>query len=317
MATSDTNTEANRLKLSAGAELEAALTAELKSRYGSGVYVQNVHTASSGDKVVSLGNTLPKDVSDCRHQDNTLKMVDVRNIATLHAEPTSGGYYVVELPDRDTVAKGFKDRKEEMAETLDIQMAQAIYNDVYDLGPVKTQLTPILQILRWTRNHEPLDVERVDREQPSENTMDYLNALDQLGYLEVVGGEIRSGRKLLSADLNEVSSEDFGRTILGDVVRSGYHTLRDELGLNMLSHYPKFAAGYYSTAVQRSDPDVWLDVDAVQRNLMFEYGEEHGELFIDAKLSELNEANVLEKDGSYVKGVEDVYEEIATSVALS
>jgi len=244
-------------------------------------------------------------------------MVDIRDIATLRAEPASGDYYLIELPDRDTVVKGFEDRKREIVETLDIQMAQAIYNDVYDLGPVKTQLTPILQILRWTRNHEPLDVERVDREQPSENTMDYLNALDQLGYLEVVSGEIRPGRKLLSADLNEVSSEDFGRTILGDVVRSGYHTLRDELGLNMLSHYPKFAAGYYYTAVQRSDPNVWLDVDAVKQNLAFEYGEDHGELFVDAKLSELSEANVLKKDGSYVRGVNDVYEQVSTSVAFS
>lgn len=57
---------------------------------------------------------------------------------------------------------------------------------------------------------------------------------------------------------------------------TGYYTLRDELGLNMLSHYPKFAARYSHTAVQGRKPNVWLDVKAVQQNLIFEYGEDHG-----------------------------------------
>lgn len=283
----------------------------LKRHLGRGVYVHDIQELSNGNLEISLGNTSPRDMSDCRDHDNVLKFITLRDVHTIEAEDTGNGVYLIDVPDRSEVVKGIEDREEEVKDKLDFSMAQAIYEHVYDLPAVRTQLNPILQILRGARNRSDLTVSQINRNQRSDNTREYVELLENFGYIEVENGVIAPGVRLQSADLNEYDWDEFGRKFLGDVVQRGYVTIRDELGLNMLGHYQKYSGSYYYDAIQRGKEDLWLDIETIADNLEELHGERRDEFYLHNKLGELASVDVIEKDGDYVKSEEDIYEQVA------
>lgn len=283
----------------------------LKRHLGRGVYVHDVQELPNGNLEISLGNVSPRDLSDCRDHDNVLKFITLRDIYTIEAEDTGHGVYLIDIPDRNDIVDGIEDREEEVKDKLDFSMAQAIYQHVYDLPAVRTQLNPILQILRGTRNRSELTVSEIDRNQRSKKTEDYIELLENFGYIEVQDGVIAPGVRLQSADLHEYDWDEFGRKFLGDVVQRGYVTIRDEMKLSMLGHYQKYSGSYYYDAIQRGKKDLWLDIETIAENLEELHGERRDEFYLHDKLGELASVDVIQKDGDYVRSEKDIYEQVA------
>lgn len=289
----------------------------LKRHLGRGVYVHDVHELPNGNLEVSLGNVSPRDLSDCREQDNVLKFITLRNVYTIEAENTGQGVFLIDVPNRRDVIEGIDEREEEIKEKLDFSMAQAIYEHVYDLPAVRTQLNPILQILRSARNRRGLTVSQIDENQRSVNTREYVDLLKNFGYIRVEQNEILPGERLQSADLNKYSWDEFGRKFLGDVVQRGYVTIRDELNLSMLGHYQKYSGAYYFDAVQRGKEDLWLDIDTIADNFEELHGERKERFYLQDKLGELDSVDVIEKDGDFVRSEEDIYEQVARDTPVA
>ncbi|MFC6720700.1 hypothetical protein [Halobacteriaceae bacterium SHR40] len=283
----------------------------LKRHLGRGVYVHDVQELPNGNLEVSLGNASPRDLSDCRDHDNVLKFITLRDVYTLEAEDTGQGVYLIDVPDRGDVVDRIKERETEIKDKLDFSMAQAIYKHVYDLPAVRTQLNPILQILRGARNNRGLTVSKVDDNQRSSNTRDYIELLDNFGYIKIEDGVIKPGVRLQSADLNEYDWDEFGRKFLGDVVQRGYVTIRDELELSMLGHYQKYSGSYYYDAIQRGKKDLWLDIETIADNFEELHGERKEEFYLQDKLGELASVNVIRKEGDYVRSEKDIYDQVA------
>lgn len=289
----------------------------LKRHLGRGVYVHDVQELANGNLEISLGNVSPRDLSDCRDHDNVLKFITLRDVYTIEAEDTGHGVYLIDIPDRSEVVDGIENREKEVKDKLDFSMAQAIYQHVYDLPAVRTQLNPILQILRGTRNRSELTVSEVDRNQRSKKTKDYIELLENFGYIEVKDGLITPGVRLQSADLNEYDWDEFGRKFLGDVVQRGYMTIRDEMKLSMLGHYQKYSASYYYDAIQRGKKDLWLDIETIADNLEELHGERRDAFYLHDKLGELASVNVIKKDGDYVRSEKDIYEQVTRGTPTS
>lgn len=289
----------------------------LKRHLGRGIYVHDVYELPNGNLEVSLGNVSPRDLSDCRVHDNVLKFITLRDVYTIEAENTGQGVYLINIPERSDVIEGIDEREEEIKEKLDFSMAQAIYKHVYDLPAVRTQLNPILQILRVARQRRGLTVSRMDRNQRSKNTREYVDLLKNFGYIKVEEGEILPGERLQAADLNEYSWDEFGREFLGDVVQRGYVTIRDELNLSMLGHYQKYSGAYYFDAIQRGKEDLWLDVSTVTDNYEELHGERKDQFYIQDKLNELASVDVIQKDGDFVRSEKDVYEQVAQGMPVA
>lgn len=283
----------------------------LKRHLGRGIYVHDVEELPNGNLGISLGNASPRDMSDCRDRDNVLKFITLRDVYTIEAEHTGNGVYLIDVPDRSEIVEGIECREEEVKDKLDFSMAQAIYEHVYDLPAVRTQLNPILQILRGTRNRPELTVSEVNRNQRSEKTREYIELLENFGYVEVEDGIITQGIRLQSADLHEYDWDEFGRKFLGDVVQRGYMTIRDELKLSMLGHYQKYSGSYYYAAIQRGKKDLWLDVETIAENLEQLHGERRDAFYLHDKLGELASVDVIRKDGDYVRSEDDIYEQVA------
>lgn len=283
----------------------------LKRHLGRGIYVQNIEELADSNLQITLGNVSPRDLSDCRDSDNVLKFITVRDVYTITAEATGRGYYVLDLPSRADVVNGIGEREDEILDKLDFSLAQAIYGKVYDLPKVRTQLNPILQILRWTRNRSNLTIGRVEQNQRSDKSREYVDLLESFGYIELDGRSIKPGVRLQSADLHELDWDEFGRKFLGDVVQRGYMTIRDDLKISMLGHYQKYSGAYYYDAIQRGDKDLWLDINSIRENLKEMHDEERDSYWLHDKLAELDSVDVIEKDGEYVRSNEDVYETVA------
>jgi len=301
----------NRLRFNRKQEiLNGKAAAELKHRYGRGVYVSDVHETSGDDLVLTLSNSVPRDVSDCREQDRVMQFISIRDIYSIQAETTGEGYYIVDLPSRDDVHNGFVERRQQIIGELEYRVANIIYDNVFELTPVKNQLNAIIQLIRWTRNHHPLTVDRVVEAQRSDNSEEYIQVLADLGFLEVEDREISPGNKIRAADLQQMDEDEFMKHVVGDIVKAGYNVL-DQLDLRMLSHYPRFSNAYYETALQREDPDLWLDVEAVRRNYQRQYGDDVDWLVMNDKLDELEETKVIQKDGEFVQSRTEVYNQLA------
>lgn len=283
----------------------------LKRHLGRGIYVYDVQELPNGNLEISLGHVSPRDMSDCRDHDNVLKFITLRDVYTIEAENTGNDVYLIDIPDRSEIVEGIDRREKEVMDKLDFSMAQAIYEHVYDLPAVRTQLNPILQILRGTRNRSELTVSEVNRNQRSENTREYIELLENFGYIEVENGVITQGVRLQSADLHEYDWDEFGRKFLGDVVQRGYMTIRDEMKLSMLGHYQKYSGSYYYDAIQRGKKDLWLDIETVAENLEELHGERRDEFYLHDKLGELASVDVIQKDGDYVRSEEDIFEQVA------
>lgn len=283
----------------------------LKRHLGRGIYVHNVKHLDNGNLEISLGNVIPRDLSDSRIHDNVLKFITLRDVHTVVAENTGKGVYLIDLPDRSEVIEGIQKREKDIRDKLDFSMAQAIYEHVYDLPAVRTQLNPILQILRVARHNRELTVSKVDDNQRSDNTEEYVKMLKNFGYIRVENDVIKAGERLQSADLNNYDWDEFGRKFLGDVVQRGYITIRDELELSMLGHYQKYSGSYYFDAVQRGKKDLWLDIDTIADNFEELHGERKDWFYMEDKLEELASVNVIRKDGKYVRSEDDIYEQVA------
>lgn len=284
---------------------------ELKHRYGRGIYVNDIAEASNGDLVISIGNTVPKDVSDSLEQDRVLQFINIRDIYTLRGEGTGEGAYIVELPERDAVIEGFDQRRRQIIDRLDWSMAKAIYEHVFELTPVKNQLNAVIQIVRWVHEQSELPLDRLEDAQGSDNTEEYVQVLSDLGFLQFENGTVSPGSKMQQTQLLELDGDTYVKTVVGNIVKDGYNVLKDRLELGMLKHYPKFSNAYYYDALQREDPELHLNIDAITRNYERHYGESKDRLVINDKLNELAETDVIRKDGEYVQANPDVYRQVA------
>lgn len=307
--------ETKRLRYDSKDDLESHLEPDLKRIYSRGIYVDHVYEAKDESLVVHLGNVVPKDVSDSRDDDRVLKFIDIDAIYDLTAEPTNVGY-IVELPARNAVYDGYIDRRNEILHRLDVSLAKDIYKQLVKLPAIQLQLNPIKEILQFTRQHSPeISINDVQEIQNSPNTDEYIEVLTEVGFITVDDeGMLYPGEKLDSYDLREISRSEFGQLILGDVVQEAYHTMRDELQLTMLGHYPKFSTAYYFAAIQRDDPELWLDVSAVQRNLSDWYDKEIHEFVVQSKLEDLAEVEVLTQDGELFSGNKAIYHDVRERV---
>jgi hypothetical protein len=303
-----------KIKFQDKQDLMDTVQGKLRHKFGRQIYIDDYHETSNGDLIISLGSSVPKDVSDCRERDNVLKFINLSQVHRLRAT-SGGGYYVIDLPEKSEIYQDYKLRKQEMLKRLDLHMARTIYKRLTNLPSILNQLQPVYQILYWTRQKSPdITVGDVKEAQRTGNTEDYLKFLEELGYISIEDGVLYQGEKLDIYDYVEMGKSEFAEAVLGDVVQEGYSTLRDRFSLTMLNHYPKFSNGYYYTALQREDPGVWLDIDKITQNLNQEYGESIHQLELETKLEDLDRVGVIEKKDGFVTGKEDIYEEVSAQV---
>jgi len=302
----------NRLRVQSREQIERGQPeSELKHRYGRGIYVSDIDETLDGDLLISLGNSVPKDVSDSMDEDRVLQFINIRDIYTLRGEDSGEGFDLVDLPERNAVHEGFLQRRRQIINRLDWSMAKAIYEHVFELTPVKNQLNAIIQIVRWVHEESEIPLLRLESAQNSDNTAEYVDVLSDLGFLEVEEGDVAEGEKMREAQLLDLRGEEYVKTVVGNVVKDGYNVLQDRLELRMLSHYPKFCNAYYYDALQRQDPELHLDVDAITSNYERQYDDETDSFVVNDKLDELAETNVIQKEDGYVQSNSEVYYQVA------
>lgn len=291
----------NKLRFQEEDDIYSDVEHRLKRKYGRGIFVDGHTQAGDGAIFIKLGNASPQDVSDRRDYDRVLKFIEYNAIFTLEAEPTGNGY-VIELPDRKDVYDGFQEQKNQLARRLDRSMAKAIYSQLVDFPSVKNQLGAIQSILRTVWEESPLDLETIHQirgttPKEREKTENYLRLLEDTEFIRMTDEEtVRSGSELDSFDLNEVQTEQFNEIVLGQVVNKAYSTLKDELNITLLAHYPKYANAYYFTALERDKADIRLDAEAARNNLESLYGDDEHEIKVRQKLDDLARVDVVEKD---------------------
>lgn len=286
----------------------------LQEVYGSGTYISDFYVSENNTASISIGNTFPKDVSDCRpRSDRVIKYIALDDIADLSAEYRDGEY-LIELKSRSEVASGLKSKKKELRNNLDQALAKATYKRIAGTPAVENQLNPIKQILRWTRLHDEPEFEEVKRAQDKndDKTLKYVKTLEELGFIRLKNGILYPEDPLEKYDLGDVKDEEFNETILGEVIDRGFKRLSKDLNLRILLHLPKFANGYYLDAIEREDPDLHLDMDRIQENMIDWYGYSASvhRFELQDKLNQLVSLEILEKDNEYFTAKGDIYNQM-------
>lgn len=284
---------------------------QLRQKYTNNIFLQDFRQSSDGAVLLQLGTSYPKDVSDSRGTDRVLKFVNVGGIETLRAEQTGQDHYSVTLPERAELYEEFENRRAEMLGRLDWSMAKAIFEDIYDLDPVRNQLNSVVQIVKFLWKESPLGIDRLDRIQGQANTREYLRVLDDFDFVRLDNGAVYPGEKIEAVEATDVEYDEYERQVVGQIIGDAYYVLREELDLRMLSHFPKYANAYYFSAIQKSDPELHLNPDAVRRNLSTEWDDNVDPLVLEEKIEQLVDADVIERDGEFVTGKESVYEAVA------
>jgi len=282
----------------------------LRYYYSRRLFVQNIEHLENGYSI-RAGIAYPRDVSDCREQDNVLKMVNIGDVETFQATPVEGDYYKINLPDRSDVYSAFQEQQSNLLAQLDGSMATAIYEKVYKMSPVRTQLNAVVELIDYVRNDGPLALHRLEDIQSTSKTQKYVEALEDLDFLRVdESGMVHTGGKIDAADDQGWSDEK----VIGQVIKDGYSVLRQKFGLSMLNHFPVFANGYYLSAFRREKPDLYLTKEDIVRNLQTEYHRNTDPLKVDRKLKSLDEVGVLTYEDNEVRSVQEIYDEVSQNL---
>ena len=316
---SSTSTEPrSKIRFEEPEDIEDEVELKIKRRFGRGLFVDK-YDVMDGAISIKLGNQVPKDVSDCRERDRVLKFISYKPVYTLKAEETGNGY-LIELPNRNEIYEGFVDRKKMVARRLDTTMAKSIYEELASFGLVQTQLQGVKDILWVVREKQPVDEDEIYAmrgQDSTDQTRMYLHVLEETEFIRRDDGMLYSGVNLNAHDQLEIESDEFSKVVLGQIVQEAYHTLKDELNLTLLQHYPKYAGSYYYSALQRDKPDLRLDVETITDNLHTVYGDSHVHRFtVEKKLNELAEAKVVHKDDDLYYGNDDVFEDVASQTPV-
>lgn len=302
--------EDGTLVFTANGDIAEKIEGYLRYHYSRRLFVQNIERLENGYSV-RVGIAYPRDVSDCRQQDNVLKMVNIGDVKTFQVTPAEGNYYQVNLPDRSEIYDAFQAQRRSILTQLDGSMATAIYERIYKLSPVRTQLNAVVELIDYVRNDGPLSLHRLENIQSTGKTEQYVNALADLGFLRMdESGMVNTGEKIDLADDQGWSDEK----VIGQVIRDGYTVLRQKFDLTMLNHFPVFANGYYLSAFRREKPDLYLTRDDIVQNLETEYHRNTDPLKVDRKLEDLHDAEVLQYEDDEVRSVEAIYDEVSQNL---
>lgn len=302
--------EDGTLVFTANRDIAEQIEGYLRYYYSRRLFVQNVEQLENGYSV-RVGIAYPRDVSDCRQQDNVLKMVNIGDVKTFQVTPGEGNYYQLKLPDRSDVYEAFQTQRQSILTQLDGSMATAIYERVYKLSPVRTQLNAVVELIDYVRNDGPLPLHRLENIQSTKKTEKYVTALADLDFLRVdESGMVSTGEKIDLADDQGWSDEK----VIGQVIRDGYTVFRQKFDLTMLNHFPVFANGYYLSAFRRDKRDLYLTREDIVRNLETEYHRSTDPLKVDRKLKDLDDVDVLRYEGDEIRSVEAVYDEVSQNL---
>ena len=303
----------NRVVFRDSNEIDTTVELKLKRRFGKGIFVDKWDEATDGSYVIQLGIIVPKDVSDCREPDRVLKFISYKPVYNLTAEP-NGDSFIIELPDRSKIQEGFSDRKRELAQRLDTSVARTIYSELAQFTAVEQQLGAVKMILWVVREKHPVSEEEIydmRGRDSDEQTKRYLQVLKDTQFIEDTDEGVMPAENLRAHDEHSVESDEFSELVLGQIVHRAYSTLRDELNLTLLQHYPKFAGAYYFSALQKDDPNLELDSHAILQNLRTVYDDTDTHQYeLEKKLSDLVRAGVVRHEGMYFKADPDVYSKI-------
>jgi len=299
---------------------DADLEKNIKRQYGRGIFIQDSYEAPNGQIRLELGTSYPKDVRDLLGRDTVADFATIGDIITLCAEPVGDEYYKIDLPEERAIHESCHAQRKEIIDQLDWSMANAICEDVYHLNPVRNRLHSLVQIVRRLQREPEISVERVGDILKTVNARVYLQVLDDLEFVALEEDIVRPGARLAAAeteaaersDQGDVDGEEYERIAIGSLIRDEYGVLRDRLGLRPLNQYPKFANSYYFSALQREDPDIWLDRSALLSNLKGVWDEEVDPRRLDDKLRELEKANVVETDDGSVRGNRRIYRAVSS-----
>lgn len=301
----------NSLRFPETDDVAAEIEGHLRYHYSRRLFVQNVQPTDDG-YLITLGVAYPRDVSDSRDRDNVLKMVNIGDIETMFATSMEGDYYKIELPDRSDLYAAFQERHEDILAQLDTTMAQAMYEKVYRLPPVRGQLTSIIEIIDYVRADAPISISRIADAQNSPNTRKYISALEDHGFLRVDEDEIVThGPKIEAADIKQLSPDEYEKKMIGMIIDDAYYTLRRNLNLGMLSHFPKFANAYYISAFRRDKHDLWLSLEDIQDNLRTEYNDKKTDIKkTRRRLRSLDQVDVLKYEDGEVTGRDEIFNKV-------
>jgi hypothetical protein len=318
---SESRTTPEEIYVSATEDLEdkTAIERKLTQIYGSGTYLSDFYVTEDGTISVQIGNSFPKDVTDCRPgEERVIKFIDIDDIAELSGYKHKDGYKI-SLSSREEVSEALQDKKEQLRENLSNATVRATYDKIAQTPAVENQLTPIKQILRWTRLYHPAPFKQVKKAQDKDEdkTYRYVETLETLGFVRFDGENIYAKDPLDKYDLEEISTEKFNEKILAEVVERGYKHLSEQLGLNILRHLPKFANSYYFDAVEKNDPNLHLDLEAIRSNIRNLYGYQSGlhEWVLRDKMDELVSLGILSNDEEYYYADRNTFQEIAAQAS--
>lgn len=302
----------DKIRFNEPSDIEEDVELKIKRRFGRGLFVEKYDVMEDGPITIKLGNVIPKDVSDCRDRDRVLNFITFKPVFELQAEPTNGGY-LIELPNRNEIYDGFIDRKKQLARRLDTSMAKAIYEELVSFTPVENQLSGVKEILWVVREKQPVEEEDLiamrGRDSEAQTRM-YLQVLRETEFIQRKNGEYFSDSNLDAHDELKIESEEFSKLVLGQIVHRAYHTLKDELNLTLLAHYPKYAGSYYFSALKRDEPSLHLNVKAITDNLHTIYGDDEHEYRVEKKLNELVDVGVINRDNDMYYGNSDIYSQV-------
>jgi hypothetical protein len=286
----------------------------LKSRMGRGLYVASKTKAGKDNYKYKIGNSFPDIIDDLKTSKRTVRFHNFRTLFIADVRMAKGGKVIVSLPDRNTIADDMGRRLESIAIRSECALLETVYDRIVDIASVRLAMTPIKEIIVSIHRNNELDFKEFAQKRNKSQARRYVEFLAGLDYVKRENGKLLPGKKMKeSAELKSLGDRELYQKFLSEILAKGYGYIQDYLHLTQIVPYLRVSNSYFLPSHASGDL-LHLSEDEIRKHYRFYYQKSKPKIKIRGQVNEVVEAEIFEREGDYIVGNKDIWNQYSKAI---
>lgn len=288
-------------------ELNSRLLPSLKHNLGYNVFISSESDLEKDEDFILLGASIMDIIDDSKTDERILRFARFDSISAAEIRKEQTAYRVI-LPYTDEIAKEVLNRQSKLIGNVEKTLLSDIYSKLAQITQIQNSLNPIGTILNDLRINNESSIEKLTRDRDEKRVVKYLEFLKSINLVELDNGKIDQGAQFMefNKQLKNKSLKELYDRLLTYVLQTGTDYLRDYLNLTSLTTYIRWTTSYYLPSSEVGNL-LSFSHNALMQNRSNIYRERYlSEVKASSQITNLVHADILEEDGKYLVGKENI-----------
>lgn len=282
-----------------------AISRAIGEEYGRYAYIDSFR--SKGEEYeISVGFKVPRRFNDLKRGEIYYKHLDFENVAVVYADYRDKSLNI-RGPDTEEVSERIGGKIDGLRQNLGQEVVETVADDIIKMPGVLNDFSKVKKLVRIFKRDTTVDLGSFLANE-GDSAIKYVELLEDLEYIDRVGDtKWREGKKLRQT-LKDHENNAY-KEVIKEIICNRPHEMQRELGLQNVVPYIEILELYYFVRYQAGS-DVDLSVSQLKDLYQKHYNKRKPEYYIEDKLLDLREQDVVSFDGDFVTPGEGIEEEV-------